>query len=46
MIKLMAMELISTMMELNMKDSGKMTNKMELVRKPGLMELVMLETIN
>lgn len=45
MTKHMDMELIFTLMELNMKVSGKKTNKMEKEKKHGQMVLVIKEII-
>ncbi len=46
MIKLMEMVHIFTLMELNMKDIGEKINKMDKVKKLGLMEHVIREIIN
>ena len=46
MIKLMEMVHIFTLMELNMKDTGEKINKMDKVKKLGLMEHVIREIIN
>ena len=46
MIKLMDMEFINMLMELNMKENGRMTYNMEEVLKLGLMDLNMMEIMH